>query len=137
MAGLRIPYNCLVLVGDGEKALFFRNHGDEDHINLVVERVIEAELETVDDHGPIGSRDDVAAEASTEADFARSIGRTLYQAAHSGLFDRLVIAAPPKVLGQLRKEMHKEVSDRLIGEVPKTLTSHDVDDIQRLLATKN
>jgi protein required for attachment to host cells len=29
MSGLRIEHNAWVMVGDGEKALFFRNEGDE------------------------------------------------------------------------------------------------------------
>jgi protein required for attachment to host cells len=131
MAALRIPYDCLVLVGDGEKALFLRNHGDEDHLNLVVERVVEAEDEG-EDRGRGDA--DVAAEARPDTAFTHTVADILYKSAHAGKFDRLVVAAPPKVLGLLRKEMHKEVADRLIGEVPKALASHDVDDIQRVLS---
>ena len=36
-----IPHGALVLVGDGKKALFFRNEGTPLHVNLVVERVLE------------------------------------------------------------------------------------------------
>jgi protein required for attachment to host cells len=41
--------------------------------------------------------------------------------------------APPKVLGQLRKEFHKEVSDRITGELPKELTSHYLPAIEKVL----
>lgn len=135
MAGLRIPYNTLVLVGDAEKALFFRNKGDEEHVDLVVEHVLEADDEVEDGHGEPGQRDaDAAEEGAPDAQFTQAISKALYQRAHAGAFDRLVVAAPPKVLGLLRKEMHKEVSDRLIAEVPKTLTGREVGDIQRVLA---
>ena len=32
-----LPHNALVLVADGRKTLFFRNHGDEDQIDLRTE----------------------------------------------------------------------------------------------------
>ena len=32
-----LPHNALVLVADGRKTLFFRNHGDENQIDLRTE----------------------------------------------------------------------------------------------------
>jgi protein required for attachment to host cells len=42
--------------------------------------------------------------------------------------------APPQVLGEMRKKLHKEVSDRVVGEVAKTLTNHTVPEIEKILA---
>ena len=53
--------------------------------------------------------------------------------AHRGDFDELVIVAPPMVLGEMRKKLHSEVSDRVTAEVPKTLTTHVVADIDAIL----
>jgi len=39
MSKLAIPHNAFVFVGDGRKALFLRNEGDEKFPNLVTERV--------------------------------------------------------------------------------------------------
>lgn len=39
MNKLSIPHNALVFVGDGQKALFLRNIGDEKFLNLTTERV--------------------------------------------------------------------------------------------------
>jgi protein required for attachment to host cells len=50
------------------------------------------------------------------------------------LFEKLVIIAPPRVLGNLRKVLHAEVIARVIGEIPKELTSHPVAEIERLVA---
>ena len=36
-----VPHNTLVLVGDGQKALFLRNKGHALHVQLVVEQVLE------------------------------------------------------------------------------------------------
>ena len=66
--------------------------------------------------------------------FAKDIAERLYKMAHRGDFRRLVIVAPPLVLGEMRKELHKEVSDKLTGEVSKTLTNHTIDEIETILA---
>ena len=34
---MSLPHNALVLVADGRKMLFFRNHGDENQIDLRTE----------------------------------------------------------------------------------------------------
>jgi protein required for attachment to host cells len=38
------------------------------------------------------------------------------------------------VLGNLRQAFHAEVTERIVGEVPKELTSHPIPDIERLMA---
>ncbi|MGA8990536.1 MAG: host attachment protein, partial [Rhodoplanes sp.] len=40
MAKLNIPHDAFVFVGDGRKALFLRNEGDEKFLNLKTERVL-------------------------------------------------------------------------------------------------
>jgi protein required for attachment to host cells len=42
--------------------------------------------------------------------FAREVGRYLDKARIAQRFDRLVLVAPPKFLGALRKERHKDLS---------------------------
>ena len=41
MTKLKIPHNAFVFVGDGRKALFLRNEGDEMYPNLKMERVFQ------------------------------------------------------------------------------------------------
>ena len=41
MTKLKIPHGAFVFVGDGRKALFLRNDGDEKFPNLKTERVFE------------------------------------------------------------------------------------------------
>jgi protein required for attachment to host cells len=53
---------------------------------------------------------------------------------HANLFDRLIIIAPPKILGQLRKAFHAEVVARIAAEIPKELTSHPISEIGKLVA---
>ena len=35
------------------------------------------------------------------------------------------------MLGELRKAIHKEVADRVVAEVPKTLTGQPIDAIEK------
>lgn len=146
MAGIRIDYDALVLVGDGEKALFFRNKGDAAHVNLVVERVLEQNNPATREQGVDQPGRSVAAGSPRSAveqtdwhqlaedRFAKDIAEALYRRAHANQFDKLIVVAPPRTLGELRKAFHKEVSDRITGEVPKELTSHPVHEIEKVLA---
>jgi len=137
---VRIPYNALVLVGDGEKALFLRNKGDAQNPNLAVEEILQQRAaqahEGAELTGEAGRR---AIEAHPDwqrfdkEDFARETARALYAAAHANRFTQLVVVAPPKILGELRKEFHKEVADRVIAEIDKTLTNRDLGEIERVL----
>ena len=45
----------------------------------------------------------------------------------------LVLIADPQTLGQIRRTLHKEVKDRLISEIGKTLTNASITDIQKAL----
>jgi protein required for attachment to host cells len=147
MTHVRIDFDALVLVGDGRKALFFRNKGDALHPNLVVERVLDRENPPTDEQGtdqpgrtlgPPGPAKSAVEPTDwhhlAEERFAKDIAAALYRRAHAGRFDKLVVVAPPKVLGVLRKEMHKEVTARITAELPKELTSHPVSEIEKLLA---
>jgi protein required for attachment to host cells len=143
---LHVPHGALVLVGDGQKALFLRNKGHAQQIRLVVEQVLERDNPPTREQGTDrpgrSNAGGVARSAMEETDwhdiaeerFAGELADALYRGAHANLFDRLVIIAPPRILGNLRKALHPEVARRLTAEVPKELTSHPVAEIERLMA---
>jgi protein required for attachment to host cells len=54
--------------------------------------------------------------------FARRVGDYLEKARTDHRYDQLVVIAPPKFLGALRKEMGKEVEKLVADEVPKDLS---------------
>jgi protein required for attachment to host cells len=147
MTKVRIPHDALVLVGDGEKALFLRNKGDAEHVNLVVESVREQDNPPTHEQGAdqpgrafasVGAKRSAMEETDwhrfAEERFAAELSQMLYRRAHANRFKELVVVAPPKVLGNLRKAFHKEVTDRIIAEVPKELTSHPVYEMEKVLA---
>jgi protein required for attachment to host cells len=142
-----IPHDTLVLVGDGKKALFLRNKGTPQQPNLQVEQVLEQDNpatreQGTDRPGRFSQRAGQARSAMEQADwhyiaeerFAGAIADALYRLAHGNRFDKLVVVAPAKVLGNLRQAFHAEVAQRIVGEIPKELTSHPIPDIEKLMA---
>ncbi|MCT9000039.1 host attachment family protein [Chelativorans intermedius] len=148
MAQIRLEHNIWLLVADGEKALFLRNEGNPFQPRLQVVRAIHEEnppnrQQSTDAPGRYFDGANVHKSGFEETDwhrigkerFAEEIADRLYRLAHRGRFEKIVLVAPPLVLGALRKALHKEVSDRVAGEVAKTLTGHTREDIERILAT--
>ena len=147
MSDIKLEHDLWVVVADGEKALFLRNEGDNKYPNLQVFREMHDENPPTREQGTDqpGRMPDGATtqhrSAVEETDwhriekerFAKELSDRLYRMAHRGDYKRLVIVAPPLVLGEMRKELHKEVTDKVAGEVPKTLTNHTVSEIERIL----
>lgn len=65
--------------------------------------------------------------------FAADAAELLKKRALSNDFESLIVIAPPRTLGELRKHYHKEVSNRLSGELSKDLTGHPIPDIEKAL----
>ena len=135
-----------LMVADGEKALFLKNEGDTTYPNFEVVREIGQSNPPTREQGsdrPGRFNDGPSAHRSAVADtdwhkvgkvrFADEIADRLYTMAHRGDFKEILLIAPPLVLGELRKKLHQEVTDRMVGEIPKTLTNHAVFDIEKLL----
>lgn len=142
-----LPHKSFVVVADGRKMLFFRNEGDAMHPNLVVERVREQENPESSEQGTDAPGRTFASNgngrsAYEETDwhqleedrFAAETAELLKKRALRNDYDSLVVVAPPKTLGELRKHYHKEVSGRLTAELDKDLTGHPVEQIERILA---
>lgn len=141
-----LPQGTWVVVADGEKALFLVNEGDNIDMQLVVRRKDEQDNPPARDwaenrpgrfnDGPSVQRsavDDTDWHKLEKERFASDLADTLYQQAHRGAFDHLVLIASRVVLSQLRAELHQEVQDRVMLDVPKVLTNHPVDEIEKLL----
>ncbi|MCV0394214.1 MAG: host attachment family protein [Rhizobiaceae bacterium] len=146
MPEVKLDHDIYVVVADGEKALILRNEGDFRYPNLEVVRELEQENPPTHDQGtdrPGRFNDGPNVHRSGVADtdwhrigkerFADEIAERLYRMAHRGDFEKLVLVAPPLVLGEMRKKLHKEVLDRIASEVPKTLTNHPLDRIEKVL----
>lgn len=143
---IALKHDGWVVVADGGKALYLRNEGDEKFPNLQVFREDEQEnppdrQQGTDKPGRFNDGRSVHRSAVQETDwhqlqedrFAKEIAERLYKYAFAGRFDQLVIVAAPQVLGVIRPELHKEVSERLVAEIDKDLTNHPVEKIEKLI----
>jgi protein required for attachment to host cells len=141
-----IPNMALIVVADGRKLLFLRNHGGAAQLDLRTESHDEQELlkdRELKSDGPglMGQRGGFGRPAMDEADFheqakeewAREAADTLNRRALAGDYEALVIVAPPRTLGELRKHFHKEVEKRLVATFNKEMTDRPLADIEDLL----
>lgn len=143
---MQIPADAWILVADGKKALFLRNDGEEMYPNLHVIRKSEQPNPPTRDQGTdkpgrmqdVGRRNVSAMEPTdwhqmAEDAFAADLAGKLYKLAHADKFGQIILIAPPHTLGELRKNLHPEVTERVIGEMAKDLTGHPVPEIERLV----
>lgn len=66
--------------------------------------------------------------------FAKRVGDYLDQARTQHRFDELVLVAPPKFLGALRKELGKEVEKLVADQLPKDLSWFNARELERYFA---
>jgi protein required for attachment to host cells len=141
-----LPHNALVLVADGRKTLFFRNHGDENQIDLRTEahderqdrkdRDIKSDAPgTTKQSGGYGrsTYEETDFQQQEEDRWIKDAADELKARVLRNDFDALAIVAPPKALGMLKKCLHKEVERRIICTVNKEMSGRPVPDIEALL----
>lgn len=146
MTPLKIPHNAFVFVGDGRKALFLRNDGDEKFPNLKTERVFEDENPPTHELGSerpgrIGKAHSGQRSAVEQVDwhhieeqhFVQKVAAALEAVIRTKHVPALVIVAAPKALADLREALHPDVKKRVISEIAKDLTKHPIHEIERHL----
>jgi protein required for attachment to host cells len=143
-----LPHNAEVLVIDGRKLLFFRNHGDGARIDLRTQMhetrddAADRELKT-DQAGQSpapggtglggGTMGETDYHQQDEDRFAVHAADMLKRRTLGGDTHPLAIIAAPKTLGVLRAKQHKEVEKRVVLELAKDMTNRPVADIEALL----
>lgn len=80
-----------------------------------------------------GSMEETDYHQLEEDRFAAEVAQILAAKALSNSFETLIVTAPSRTLGELRKHYHKEVEGRLVKEVAKDLTNHPVPEIEKVL----
>jgi protein required for attachment to host cells len=144
---LRIPHNAFVFVGDGSKALFLRNEGDAQILNLKTERVFTDANPPTHEQGtdrPGRAFSSVGAGRSSVAQtdwhkleehrFAGEVAAMLDRIVRERGVEALVVVAPPRTLADLRKAFHPDVKKKIIAEIGKDLTKFPIDQIEKHLA---
>ena len=143
-----IPHDAMIFIGDGRKALFLRNEGDEKFLNLKTEQVF------IDDNPPAHEQGTDRpgrgfARAHTnrrsgmqetdwheleEHRFAQRVAAAMEKLVRERRIKALVVVAPPSTLAELRQSFHADVKSRIIAEIGKDLTKHPMAEIEKHLA---
>ncbi|ALC12254.1 host attachment family protein [Sphingopyxis sp. 113P3] len=146
---MTLDHDTLVLVADGRKALFLRNHGDAQRIDLRTVAHQEREDRKDSDiktapagQSPAPAGTGLGGGTMSEADFhqqeedrfAKDLAEKVNAMALAKEFEALMVIAPARTMGVLRPLWHKEVTARLTGELVKDMTGRPIPDIEALLA---
>jgi protein required for attachment to host cells len=132
---MKVPHKALVALANGERFVMMRNVGQPFEPKL--EKVGEIDLELTNFSAGVRNQDPVQRGGSTEIDelaHGAAIAHWLNRKTLNGDGGPLVIAADPKTLGQIRQHCHKELQNRIVGEVAKDLINQPVESIERALA---
>lgn len=146
---MALPHQALVMVADGKKLLFLRNHGDEQQIDLRIEAhderqdAMDRDLKT-DAPGLSFSSAGSGRDTMEETDFHRQeedrwikdAAAEVNRRALSNDFEALVIVTPPRALGVLRKQLHKESEKRVIATINKEMSGRPTPEIEKLVLSE-
>lgn len=143
---LRLPPRAWVVVCDGAKALVFENAGDAEYPDLRMRLAEEQPDRRTQDLGtdaPGRSFSSVGHGRSameqtdlhdqSETRFLTDLVAQLDKAVQAGEVTGLVIVAPPRALGALRKAYSAHVRKAVLAEVDKDLVAMPVKDIEKHL----
>lgn len=146
---MTLPHNALILVADGRKALFLRNQGDAQQLDLRTtahrerEDRKDREIKTAPaGQSPTPAGTGLAGGTMEEPDFhqqeedrfAKNLADEINAMALASKFDSLAVVAPARTMGALRPLWHKEVAARIVGEHVKEMTDRPIPDIEALFA---
>jgi protein required for attachment to host cells len=148
MTRLHIGIGDWILIGDGKKALVLHNEGDAELLNLrrmyvrtqtnpsTTEQGVEKPGRSFSSAGQgRSSYESTDWHELEETRFASEIASDINAAARNKSFRHLIVVAPPKILGELRREFSPEVQKKISAEINKDLTKHSIPEIEKLLAT--
>jgi len=156
---MALAHNALVLVADGTKALFLRNQGDQNQIDLRTEahdkredrkdRELRTDAQGAAAHsagvagrgiGAMGgghtsrpTMEETDFHQQEEDRWIKEAAEELKRRALRNDFEALAVIAPPKALGYLKKCLHKEVEKRIVLTINKEMTDRPIPDIEELL----
>jgi protein required for attachment to host cells len=147
MERVRIPWKSWVVVCDGVKALTLRNDGDAELLNLTL---VDVRFKPEPPTRELGSdrpgrafqsqgfnrsaEDQTDLHAQGEASFLSEVAERLDKAVREHSIKSVVLVAPPKALGILRKRLTPAALAVVTAEVAKDLARLSTPEIEKHLA---
>lgn len=129
------PTRTWILLADGAQARLLRNLGPGKGLEELTPGTVEfphppnREIDSdkpgrvQDSAGPgrHSMEPHITPHEKLKMDFAKALADGINAADNKGRFDRLIVAAPPKVLGELRQKLSKTARGKLLRELDKDL----------------
>lgn len=143
---LKLRQGTWVVVCDGRKTIVLENIGDEQYPDLRTRSALEAEDAPTSAlgtdrpgrvHQSVGSARSGVEQTDwhdrDEQEFLKALAARLDRAVLAKEVSHLVIVAPPRALGVLRKAFSQHVANAIVTEIDKDLTGAPVSDIEQHL----
>ena len=130
-----LPHGAIIAVADGEVLHLYRNTGAETHVKLAplaAPAIAGDNKEAGKRHRSSAANPDRSRLA--EDSFAAATADWLNREATEQRIDGLVVIAPPKTLGELRRHFGKGLKEKVLAEIGRELTNHSVADVEALIA---
>jgi len=131
-----LPHGAVVAVVDGEKFELYRNTGNEAAAEL-----LRMDAPTLDKHNKGSGARHITSSANPghllgEDAHAAAVVGWLNQGAAKGQIKHLVVVAPPRTLGEMRRHYDKQLEAILLGEAHKELIGRSGSDVLAALQPK-
>jgi len=143
---LKLRQGTWVVVCDGRKTIVLENIGDERYPDLRTRSALEAEDAPTSAlgtdrpgrvHQSVGSARSGVEQTDwhdrDEQEFLKALAARLDKAVLAKEVGHLVIVAPPRALGVLRKAFSQHVTSAIVAEIDKDLTGAPVSEIEKHL----
>ena len=124
-----LPHGAVIAVVDGEKFELYRNSGNE-----AVPNVSPLKAPKLDEHNRDSGARHISSSANPrqliEADsHIAAVVSWLNRQATGGEIKHLIVVAPPRTLGEMRRRYDKQLEAVLLGELHKELIGRSGSDI--------
>jgi protein required for attachment to host cells len=134
-----------ILVADGARARVFVNEGVGKGVRELSDRAFVGSRlrgrEIQSDrpgrtqdragHGRHAMEPPTDPQEKAESEFLNDVVAWLTEKGHEGAFDRLVLIAAPRALGEIRQTLPKPLAQKVVGEIAADLTKADAGGIER------
>lgn len=138
-----LPTGTVFALVDGEQFELYRNAGPEREPKL--EKLATPELDATNYSAGARNKDKISRftigapkdkkKSLDESAHALAVAEWLNAQALGGKFERLVLIADPRSLGEMRRHYHGELKKTLICEIDRTMTGRKPEDIVKAVRT--
>lgn len=132
-----LPHGTVIAIIDGRNLELYRNDGNEAEPDLAPMPSPKLDSSNHSGGGHHSSPGNHADSQVTEDAHAIAATEWLNREVLGHKFDKLVIFAPPRTLGEMRRHYHKQTEKALLKEVSKDLIGKKPEEILLALREKN